>query len=163
MKFKIFHNHPLRPTFSKQKRIKQGTLKDKRGQATVEMAIILPVLLFILFAIINIGLYMHAHLQVAFATHQGVRIGTLTNENSKIRGAINHSLQNLQDHTTRTNVIIDPLNEAGRNRGDDLKVTVIYSYPMPLNFKMPFGITSSFFNRDSILVKSIAISRIEYE
>ena len=138
-------------------------LNNKKGQSTVEMALVLPILLFILFAIINVGLYMHAHLQVAFATHQGVRIGALTNENSKIKGAINNSLQNLQDYTTRTTVLIDPLNEASRHRGDDLKVTVIYSYPMPINFKMPFGVTSSFFNRDNMVVKSIAVAKIEYK
>jgi len=136
---------------------------NKKGQAVVEMAIILPVLLFLLFAIVNMGLYMHAHLQVAFATHQGVRIGALTNENLKIKGAVNNSLQNLQDHITRTNVLIEPLSESSRDRGDDLKVTVIYSYPMPVSFQLPFGITSSFFNRDSIIVKSVAVSKIEYE
>ena len=140
-----------------------AVLKNEKGQSAVEMALILPILLFILFAIINIGLYMHAHLQVAFATHQGVRIGALTNENSKIKGAISNSLQNLQDHTARTTVLINPLNESSRHRGDDLKVTVIYSYPMPINFKMPFGVTSSFFNRDSMVVKSIAVAKIEYE
>lgn len=136
---------------------------NKKGQSAVEMAIILPVLLFLLFAIVNMGLYMHAHLQVAFATHQGVRIGALTNENLKIKGAINNSLQNLRDHTTRTNVIIEPLSESSRDRGDDLKVTVVYSYPMPINFQLPFGVTSSFFSRDSIVVKSIAVSKIEHE
>jgi len=141
----------------------QQILKDNRGQAVLEMAIILPILLFILFAIVNVGLYMHAHLQVAFATHQGIRAGALTNENDKIRGAINNSLQNLQDYDTRTNVIIEPANEAGRHRGDDLKVTVVYSYPMPINFKLPFTVTSDFFNRDHINVKSVAIAKIEYE
>jgi len=136
---------------------------NKKGQSAVEMAIILPVLLFLLFAIVNMGLYMHAHLQVAFATHQGVRIGALTNENLKIKGAINNSLQNLRDHTTRTNVIIEPLSESSRERGDDLKVTVVYSYPMPINFQLPFGVTSPFFSRDSIVVKSVAVSKIEHE
>lgn len=136
---------------------------NKKGQSAVEMAIILPVLLFLLFAIVNIGLYMHANLQVAFATQQGVRIGALTNDNLKIKGAINNSLQNLRDNTTRTNVIIEPLNESSRERGDDLKVTVIYSYPMPINFQLPFGVTSPFFNRDSIVVKSVAVSKIEHE
>ncbi len=138
-------------------------LADNRGQSTIEMALILPILLFILFAIINIGLYMHANIEVAFATHQAVRVGALTNENSKIRGAANNSLQNLQDHLTKTNVKIEPLNESSRNRGDDLKITVTYSYPMPINFKLPFGITTPFFNRDSIPIKSIAIAQIEYE
>ena len=136
---------------------------NKKGQSAVEMAIVLPVLLFILFAIVNVGLYMHAYLQVAFASHQGVRMGVLTNENLKIKGAVNNSLQNLQDYTTRTSVLIEPISESSRDRGDDLKVTVIYSYPMPVSFQMPFGVTSSFFNRDSIVVKSVAISKIEYE
>jgi Flp pilus assembly protein TadG len=138
-------------------------LKNQDGQSSVEMALILPILLFMLFAIINVGLYMHANLQVAFAAHQGIRAGALTNENAKIRGAVNNSLQNLQDHLSRTNVLIEPLNEASRNRGDDLKITVTYSYPMPINFKFPFGVDTSFFNRDSIPVKSIAVAQIEYE
>ena len=141
----------------------QQISKNQQGQASVEMAIVLPLLLFILFAIINIGLYMHANLEVAFATQQGVRIGSLTNNNSQIKGAINNSMQNLRDNVLRTNVLIEPANENDRHRGDDLKVTVTYSYPMPINFKMPFGITSPFFNRDSIIVKNIAVSRIEYE
>ena len=136
---------------------------DNRGQSTIEMALVLPILLFVLFAIINIGLYMHAHLEVAFATHQAVRVGALTNENTKIRGAVNNSLQNLQDHLSRTNVQIAPLNESSRNRGDDLKITVTYSYPMPIHFQLPFGITTPFFNRDNIAVKSIAVAQIEYE
>ena len=138
-------------------------LKNQDGQSAIEMALILPILLFILFAIINIGLYIHANLQVAFAAHQGVRVGALTNENTKIRGAVNNSLQNLQDHLTRTNVIISPLNESSRNRGDDLTITVVYSYPMPVQFQLPFGITTPFFNRDSIPIKSIAVAQIEYE
>jgi hypothetical protein len=138
-------------------------LSNQEGQSAVEMAIMLPVLLFILFAIVNIGLYMHAHLEVAFAAQQGVRIGALTNENSKINGAINNSLQNLRDYTSRTNVLIEPPSESGRHRGDDLKVTVIYSYPMPIRFKMPFGITDNFFDQDSLQIKSVAVSRIEYE
>jgi Flp pilus assembly protein TadG len=138
-------------------------LKDRRGQSAVEMAIMLPILLFILLAIVNIGLYMHAHLEVAFAVQQGVRIGVLTNENSKINGAVNNSLQNLRDYATRTNVVIEPANESSRHRGDDLKVTVIYSYPMPVRFRMPFGITNDFFDKDSMLVKSVAVARMEYE
>jgi hypothetical protein len=138
-------------------------LKDQRGQSAVEMAIMLPILLFILFAIVNIGLYMHAHLEVAFAAQQGVRIGVLTNENSKINGAVNNSLQNLRDYATRTNVLIEPANESSRHRGDDLKITVIYSYPMPVRFRMPFGITNDFFDKDNIQVKSIAVARMEYE
>ncbi len=141
----------------------KSVIENNNGQSTVEMALILPILLFILFAIINIGLYMYANLQVAFATHQAVRAGVLTNENSKIRGAANNSLQNLQDHLSRTNILIEPLSESSRHRGDDLKITITYSYPMPVNFKLPFGITTSFFNRDSIPVKSIAIAQIEYE
>jgi len=162
LKYTILICHSKFLVFEKMNNFKK-IQQDNAGQSTLEMALILPVLLFSLFAIVNIGLYMYAQLEVAFATHQAVRIGALTNENSKIRGVANNSLQNLQDHLTRTNIKIEPLNEATRSRGDDLKITITYSYPMPVKFKFPFGIVNPFFNRDSLPVKSIAIAQIEHE
>ncbi len=142
---------------------RKNVWKNNLGQSTLEMAILLPFVLFIFFAIINIGLYIHAQLQIAYAAHQGARIGALTNENSKIQGAINESLQTLPGQAERVSVQISPPNESSRERGDELRVTITYSYPMPVHFKMPFGITNDFFDRDSISLISTALSRIEYE
>ncbi len=51
--------------------------KGERGQALVEMALALPLLALILFAIIDFGLGLNARIQVANAVREGARLGTV--------------------------------------------------------------------------------------
>lgn len=49
----------------------------KRGQSLVELAIALPLLLLVLLGIADFGLLLFAHVQVANATREGARAGSL--------------------------------------------------------------------------------------
>ncbi len=136
-------------------------LPAQRGQSAVELAIVLPILLFLLLFLINIGFYLQANLEVSFAAQQGVRAGSLTNDNDKILGIIKKSLQNLRNHEKRTNVIITPAQETARHRGDELRVKVSYAYPPPFKLTLPFGPQNNFFNKDSLIIESVAVARME--
>jgi hypothetical protein len=51
--------------------------KGERGQALVELALALPLLALIMFAIIDFGLGLNARIQVANAVREGARLGTI--------------------------------------------------------------------------------------
>jgi len=48
-----------------------------RGAAAVEMAIVLPLLLFVLFGLIDFGRAYNAQIQLSAAAREGVRLATL--------------------------------------------------------------------------------------
>ncbi len=51
--------------------------QGERGQALVEMALVLPLLALLLFAIIDFGLALNARIQVANAVREGARVGAI--------------------------------------------------------------------------------------
>ncbi|MBI2943210.1 MAG: pilus assembly protein [Candidatus Wallbacteria bacterium] len=51
----------------------------RRGQSLVELALILPLVLGILFAIIDFGYYLFVNVSVSHATREGVRIAAMNN------------------------------------------------------------------------------------
>ena len=50
-------------------------MKDKKGQSTVEFALVLPVLLLIIFGIIEFGFIFNAYVSVAALAREGARYG----------------------------------------------------------------------------------------
>jgi len=58
-------------------------LKAERGQAMVESAIVLPMYVFLLLGIIQIGMIHQARLMTKFAAYKAVRAGALHNANVK--------------------------------------------------------------------------------
>ena len=107
---------------------------DKDGQALVEFALVLPILLFLLFAIFTVGFWMNVQQIVTQAARQGVRQGALTNDNGQINGAIMANLASLDPGSTRTTVAIIPAeaSDSARRRGNPLTVQV--NYAMPFTF-----------------------------
>ena len=57
-------------------------LRDERGIATIEFAILAPVLCLILFGIIQIGIYIYTTVDVRQATREGGRQLTLLRNDS---------------------------------------------------------------------------------
>ncbi len=50
-------------------------IEDKRGQSTVEFALVLPVLLLIVFGIIEFGFILNAYVTVISSAREGARYG----------------------------------------------------------------------------------------
>lgn len=115
--------------------VDKGWMDDTHGQAVVEFALVVPILLFLLFAIFVVGYWMNVGQVVSFAARQGVRQGVLTNDNGQIQGAIATNLAPFDPGQTRTAVAITPteVSDPGRSRGNPLTVEVIYT--MPFSFE----------------------------
>ncbi|MGY6499887.1 MAG: TadE/TadG family type IV pilus assembly protein [Acidimicrobiales bacterium] len=50
-----------------------GRTREDGGQATVELALVLPLVCLMMLAIVQVGLVIHAHLLVVHAAREGVR------------------------------------------------------------------------------------------
>lgn len=100
-------------------------IRRRRGQALVELALVLPVLLLILFGIVEFGRIFHAYLVIANAARVGAREGAITNDNTDIRDAVRTAADHSLD-LSRLSITISP-DPANRNKGDSLTVEVDYN------------------------------------
>ncbi|MGI5852115.1 MAG: TadE/TadG family type IV pilus assembly protein [Caldicoprobacterales bacterium] len=99
-------------------------IRNRKGQTTVEFALILPVLLLLIFAIIEFGFILNAYVTVVSAAREGARYGIVdeTLEYDEIR-------QRVKDYAG----ILDPDNfgTIGVERDKD-KLTVTVPYDVPI-------------------------------
>lgn len=58
--------------------------RDKRGQSLVEMALILPLLIIILFGIVEFGRVFHSYITITHAAREGARAGVVGQPNDVI-------------------------------------------------------------------------------
>lgn len=71
-----------------KKRIKSCFFSEKSAQATVEMALILPLFLLIALGFLEIGRYITEKQQITHTVHYAAEVGSLTNDNLQINGII---------------------------------------------------------------------------
>ena len=134
-------------------------LQNQKGQAVAEFAIILPILFLLIFGIINFGMYIHARYIVTVAATEGARVGSLFNENTKIRGIIvNNIKSNLKYEESLLNIALTPIDN--RKVGDELKVDVEYLLSLPINFNFE-NLDIPIFSSKGVKVKASVITTVE--
>jgi hypothetical protein len=131
-----------------------------KGQAIVEFAVVLPILLLLSIGLINLGLLTYAQLELGHAAWEGARAGaTILEPNSgdeEITGAVLSALTIVDP--AGLDVEIDPAaSEWPRTepwplpRGHPLAVRLRYSFPLML----PFA--------PEVHLQAQAVSRMEYQ
>ena len=93
-----------------------------KGQALVEMAIILPVLIALIFGMTDFARVLNAYLATTEASREGARVAALSGNDAAVVLAVNDAVPNLDP--TRLTVTTLP---AIRSRGDTITVTVTYN------------------------------------
>ena len=109
-------------------------MKGDRAQALVEFALVLPVLLVLALAIVELSELGVARLALEHAAAEGARTGALTNDDRLIRASVTAAAAPLDTHSVE--VAIDPP-EAQRGsdpRGTLLFVRLRYAIAAPLSF-----------------------------
>lgn len=96
--------------------------KSIKGQALVEMAIILPVLIALIFGMTDFARVLNAYLATTEASREGARVAALSGNDAAVVLAVNDAVPNLDP--TRLTVTTLP---AIRSRGDAVTVTVTYN------------------------------------
>lgn len=103
------------------KLFKKICIENKKGQAIVEMALILPLLLLLILGMIDFGRVMNAYLIANHASREGARQAAVGKSDSEIVGIINLTTTSLDSSTI--NINISP-QASDRTRGTEAQVTV---------------------------------------
>jgi hypothetical protein len=130
------------------------------GQAVVEFAIILPILLILLLGLINVGVLVNAQIILTQAAWEGARVGATLDQargegDAEILSAVEAAVQGLSTPAS-VQVSIIPDESARRTmpwpapRGMSLRVIVEY----PLQMTLPLQV--------GLKLHAEAVSRIEY-
>lgn len=100
-------------------------LKNQKGQALVEFALILPILLLVVMAILQFGMMLNSYLTIENASREGARAGIVGSSDAEIQQLIISTSPNLDP--TNLTVSITP-EEGLRKSGDTIIVEVSYNY-----------------------------------
>lgn len=103
-------------------------VKENKGQGLVEFALVLPILLLLLFGIVEFGRIFNVYLISKEASREGARLAIVGKSNTEITSAAK-GISGLWDPSAAT-VVITPTNAADRKKGD--AVTVAISYDVEL-------------------------------
>ena len=110
---------------------KTSWLRDDHGQALVEMALVLSILLLLLTGIVEFGRVLSAQLVVSHASREGARLGVVGAADDLIKQRARNAAGTLDANKISVTISPSP-NE--RIRGAQLKVEVGY----PVEIVMPF-------------------------
>lgn len=102
--------------------INRNIIKKNKGQALVEMAIILPVLIALIFGMTDFARVLNGYLAATEASREGARVAALSGNNAAVELAVVNAAPSLDP--TKLTVATVP---ETRNRGDSVTVTVTYN------------------------------------
>ncbi len=128
-----------------------GILRSEKGQALVEMALALPLLIFLSLGTLEVGRVIHAYLIVNHAAREGARIGSLSAADGEIINRVHDALPLTNE--SETQIIITP-GEGDRQPGESVSVEVRY----PLDIYSP---VISDFLPEPFIVRSRITMRVE--
>jgi len=129
-------------------------IKQRKGQGLVEMAIVLPLLLLILFGIIEFGRVMGAGIMVTHVARDGARYGAVGATDCEIVNRIQtKSTAVFYDPEDPSKLTID-INRTGSVSGEDIEVMVTYA--VDLYIPLVSSITG-----DPIIVRGNSVMRME--
>jgi len=98
-----------------------------QGSAAVEFALVLPVLLLILFGIIDFGRMMNARIVISQAAHEGARAVAIGADPATVSQVVGRALGSVgADFTVVQDCAADPDGDA------EVEVTYAFSYVTPL-------------------------------
>lgn len=129
-------------------------MRRDEGQALVEFALVLPILLAVALAIVLVAELGVARLALQHATAEGARAGALTNDDDVIRTTVVAAVAPLAPDRVAT-AIEPPVSEPPRSgdpRGSLLTVRASYALRLPLAF---IGV-------DRLTVSAASTRRIEW-
>ena len=139
-------------------RDKRGTIRGRlcagRGQSLVEFALILPVLMIMVFGIIDFGMGLRSYISLTNATREGARFAAIGNvagaypancdgtSNTTVIGRVCYTIEGL-DLADLTSVSVTYPN--GQMPGNSVVVSADYTY----NYITPLGDIVDFFSGGS--------------
>jgi len=106
----------------------QDCVAPESGQAAVELALVLPVLMIIAVAVCQVALALNCYLVITSASRDGARRGAETNDRNAATKAALASAKGLPGEGPEVNVSFPE----GRSKGSPVAVTITYHMPLLL-------------------------------
>jgi Flp pilus assembly protein TadG len=106
----------------------RGTDQSQRGASVVEFAVIAPLFIAVLFAIVEFGLVIYTKSMITHATREGARFGVVYCTPRRTNAEISSIVQSYLDQCGLTSPATVTVTGAGGASGADLTVTVNYTY-----------------------------------
>ena len=105
-----------------------------QGQAVVEFAVILPVLLLILFAILQFGVVFNNYIQVTAAAREGARKASVSRSlgTASAESAATTAAKNAAPGLNQSNITVSFPNSPSFAQGSDVSVQVTYPYSISI-------------------------------
>ena len=97
---------------------------DERGQSSVEIALVLPVLLLMLAGLVDFGRAFQAYIVVTNAAREGARYGSLFPDDAD--GIVDATTQGASDIGASLDADDIDINDLGAPPGGTIRVTVTY-------------------------------------
>ncbi len=107
------------------KRITRRTGKKEGGQSLVEFALVLPVFLLVLFAIVDFGMAFHAWITVTNSAREGARVGAVRASEDDIKQRV----YDTAGMFTQDDLLVTVTNAEG-DPGQSVVVKVSYDYSL---------------------------------
>ncbi len=108
-------------------RILHRLRREERGQALVEMALVLPLLLLLLFGVVEFSRVGHAYLTLSHAAREGARLGITGAEDTEIEQRIAAAGVSLNQDELQ--ITLSPAAHL-REYGGEFQVTLDYQVPL---------------------------------
>ena len=106
-----------------------GNNRGERGQALIEMAFVLPIILVFILGLVDFGIAIDHRQVLQHAVRDGVRFGAVGNSVADVKA---HTADQAIDLITTSDVDVCYIDENGNgnpgNAGDSIKVTAHYTY-----------------------------------
>ncbi len=99
--------------------------RDEKGQALVEFALLVPIFLMLLFAIVDFGMGFHAWISVTNAAREGARIGAVQASEAEIEARTLDTADTAVCSTIEVEVV-----GAQGGPGDSVTVSVVCQYDL---------------------------------
>ena len=105
-----------------------------QGQAVVEFAVILPVLLLILFAILQFGVVFNNYIQVTAAAREGARKASVSRSlgTASAESAATTAAKDAAPGLNQSNITVSFPNSPSFAQGSDVSVQVTYPYSISI-------------------------------
>ena len=135
---------------------RKGEGEGEGGQSLVEFALVLPIFLLVLFAIVDFGMAFHAWIAVTNSAREGARLGAVRGSTTEIEQRVWDTTGTLEQGkltVTVTNAEGDP--------GDSVIVDVSYAYSLMTPMADLLALISGGTISDSLTLSSTADMRLE--
>jgi Flp pilus assembly protein TadG len=110
------------------KRLTGGPRKREDGQSLVEFALVIPIFLLVLFAIVDFGMAFHAWITVTNSAREGGRLGSVHASSAAIEQRVRDTADSLDQDNLSVNVT--NADDQGGQPGESVVVDVSYSYSL---------------------------------